>query len=881
MALKKRIIGLPQTTATTNSGSPIAWGTSSMLPTDTATVKLPKPATPASVTNPSSLTPWTTVKSFSDNMTMPIGVGEVKQPVTPKPAQTPQGNPIGQNVDGSYIYEQSKPTTPATTETTTTTPATGTPITGITSPKPEFSWSLYDANNYLGSWKTKEEFTAMNINDQTNLINQAVQNVEERQAILDQVKVYAENKAQQEYQAKQNAIRTGIDQSQTTSAEIQASQRIREAQTNLDNMKQNLGFLGTGGRPMKSATAIEWASRMLMQSEQTFQELKNLESQAKTMREAGLQMNANQYEEQMRQLQKQLTDSVDASIIQAMQWFDSEAALASIDSPKKLFDLQQKYLDMVDTSVEGITNRQVNEMKNLQTRYADYAKQFAEDLKQRQTQQAEFTKNKNTLNENMSKAVGYYVDWNGSPLQTTDGKVIEYKDEADKPIIDWNTWKVAYFNTDANGNQVVEIKQLFTPEQKAPSIEKVWVWADWKDIYGYYDSATGQVKTVSTPSQTTWGAWSTAIDTIKKWEWFRDKAYQDSVWKRTIGYWFTNVNWQPVQPWMTMDRWTADALLQQEINQRQNYMNYITVPLSDSQKAALSSFEYNLWSGIREKKEWWAMQVLNKINQWDLAWAAEYMKQFNKWRINWVLTPIQWLSNRRNEEARLLQTKDAQPTEVADKRMAVQWLIQWLWGTEWERATFANNIIKVAERDWITLQEAKKKLGYKSWDDIEFAKTRADQFKTIKKSSDAITKWKQALSLLNSGKATAIKDVATIVWFLKTIDPNSVARESEVDSVENARWVLDSLSNTFEKMNTGKKLTDAQRQELKDTIGIIVNEYENNMKDFITSSSQEFDDRGLDMTVYVPKDTVNKYKQMQSTQQTTWTLSWWTNRLKK
>lgn len=83
----------------------------------------------------------------------------------------------------------------------------------------------------------------MDVADQTNLINQAVQNVEERQTILDQVKVYAENKAQQEYQAKQNAIRTGIDQSQTTSAEIQASQRIREAQTNLDNMKQNLAFL--------------------------------------------------------------------------------------------------------------------------------------------------------------------------------------------------------------------------------------------------------------------------------------------------------------------------------------------------------------------------------------------------------------------------------------------------------------------------------------------------------------------------------------------------------------------------------------------------------------------------------------------------------------
>ena len=78
-------------------------------------------------------------------MTKPFGVDNtaptsIKAPVdntaTPK---TPQGNPIGQNADGSYIYEQSKPTTPATTPAGTTPPATGTPATGITSPQPEFS----------------------------------------------------------------------------------------------------------------------------------------------------------------------------------------------------------------------------------------------------------------------------------------------------------------------------------------------------------------------------------------------------------------------------------------------------------------------------------------------------------------------------------------------------------------------------------------------------------------------------------------------------------------------------------------------------------------------------------------------------------------------
>lgn len=45
---------------------------------------------------------------------------------------------------------------------------------------------------------------------------------------------------------------------------------------------------------------------------------------------------------------------------------------------------------------------------------------------------------------------------------------------------------------------------------------------------------------------------------------------------------------------MQIAKWEADQLLQEEVSKRQNYMNYIKVPLSDSQKAALSSFEFNL-----------------------------------------------------------------------------------------------------------------------------------------------------------------------------------------------------------------------------------------------------------------------------------------------
>ena len=58
MATTKRIIGLPKTTATlAPNQSTISGGTSSLLPTDTATNKLATPKVPSSVANPASLTP--------------------------------------------------------------------------------------------------------------------------------------------------------------------------------------------------------------------------------------------------------------------------------------------------------------------------------------------------------------------------------------------------------------------------------------------------------------------------------------------------------------------------------------------------------------------------------------------------------------------------------------------------------------------------------------------------------------------------------------------------------------------------------------------------------------------------------------------------------
>ena len=73
----------------------------------------------------------------------------------------------------------------------------------------------------------------------------------------------------------------------------------------------------------------------------------------------------------------------------------------------------------------------------------------------------------------------------------------------------------------------------------------------------------------------------------------------------------------------------------------------VKVPLSSSQQAALSSFEYNLGSGIWKKS---AQNIIDKINVGDLVGAGNEMKKYNRaaGKVNSGLT------SRRNEEASLL-----------------------------------------------------------------------------------------------------------------------------------------------------------------------------------------------------------------------------------
>ena len=60
-------------------------------------------------------------------------------------------------------------------------------------------------------------------------------------------------------------------------------------------------------------------------------------------------------------------------------------------------------------------------------------------------------------------------------------------------------------------------------------------------------------------------------------------------------------------------------------------------------------------------------------------------------------------------------------------------------------------------------------------------------------------------------------DVSLVFNYFKTIDPQSTVREGEYDTIINATSVPDRIKNYAQRLKTGQKLTDGQRQDLLNT----------------------------------------------------------------
>lgn len=132
---------------------------------------------------------------------------------------------------------------------------------------------------------------------------------------------------------------------------------------------------------------------------------------------------------------------------------------------------------------------------------------------------------------------------------------------------------------------------------------------------------------------------------IQSFEGCRLTAYQDIVGVWTIGWGTIRINGAAVHAGMTITQEQADTFLREEANAKCAALQaLLTVPQSQSQIDALTSFCYNLGVGAFQSSS-----LRKDIN----AGRPVVEKRFTDWnkvRQNGVLVPVEGLTRRRKAE---------------------------------------------------------------------------------------------------------------------------------------------------------------------------------------------------------------------------------------
>lgn len=148
-----------------------------------------------------------------------------------------------------------------------------------------------------------------------------------------------------------------------------------------------------------------------------------------------------------------------------------------------------------------------------------------------------------------------------------------------------------------------------------------------------------------------------AFETIKQEEGLRTEAYQDSTGTWTIGFGNTQIGGRPVRPGDKLSVAQAETLMQQSvISKYTSFADKVQKQISPNQFAALTSFEYNLGSGVWQTPT--GSQILSLVNDGKYADAGRLMLQYNKSRnpSSGQLERNNVLAQRRAREASMLLT---------------------------------------------------------------------------------------------------------------------------------------------------------------------------------------------------------------------------------
>jgi len=415
------MIGLPTTNQNFAGGaSTITWGTS--------------PNVPASITNPASLKPWTqpvnpAVWSSTVWLSTPAGYNW-NQPVTPlaKPAipttlktsaplNAPTSAPINDPNAGKAVDMKTGEFVPWTW----TVAPTNWQLTDTQNQQVN-QWLqpniLSDKTNYAQMWISEADFNNLPPDVRLKMLEEKKAQIWLTQDTLKQLEAAQIIERQKQYSQTQEANRLEQEAINANIAWVQASQRLKDASKNVENLKQNAWFLWSWGRPVKSQASIDAMWNSINEAQTTFQIMKNTEDQFAKLRGLQSEWQAKTFEENMARLDDQLKQQTTSLFLKAYLDYKKEADWGKLDTPKKILEFQQRMLATVDDSLEGITQNQLSQVNALIEAGKTYAEQMKAETEREQKLEDEKRQNARKTDMERSKAMWVLLDWNGDPILT-------------------------------------------------------------------------------------------------------------------------------------------------------------------------------------------------------------------------------------------------------------------------------------------------------------------------------------------------------------------------------------------------------------------------------------------------------------------------------
>ena len=169
---------------------------------------------------------------------------------------------------------------------------------------------------------------------------------------------------------------------------------------------------------------------------------------------------------------------------------------------------------------------------------------------------------------------------------------------------------------------------------------------------------------------------------------------------------------------------------------------------------------------------------------------------------------------------------------------------------------------QIAERN--ALKKAKAELAKSAKEDIKFRIKQEDDLlklykndKSVQNFAESSVQLKKMLSALEQN--TGAGDVAAIFAFMKTLDPNSVVRESEFEVAEGTGGAkllsFEKAHQFWQKLKTGERLTEREKENFRNAAIGFYQADQSSIDNIRSSFENIITDRGLNKAnVFVDND---------------------------